>query len=227
MCGAAETGTLEAGSPRAGVGVGGGNIRSLVRPGGGDARKARERDGHSGRGDAAWRAGAAGAFVPRRAALGRYDEDEEVKTTAMSDKQLIVSAERVSELLAVHDFIEFALLFGSFARAAPQPWSDVDIAIHVSRPLALLELGRLTAALERGLGRDVDVLVLNTALDRNPALAYRVISEGMLLFCRSRKTFVDFKTRAILGYLDTAFLRAMIARAFLERLETGRFGTGG
>lgn len=103
----------------------------------------------------------------------------------------------------------------------------MDIAVYLSRPLSLLEQGQLTAALERSLGRNVDLLVLNTALDRDPALAYRAITEGTLLFCRDRKTFVDCKTRAMLRYLDTAFLRALVSRAFHRRLETGRFGTGG
>lgn len=139
----------------------------------------------------------------------------------------MIPFEKARDLLAAHDFIEFALLFGSFAREQPRPWSDVDIAVFASQPLSLLEIGQLAAALERGLGRDVDLLILNTALDHNPALAYKAISEGVLLFCRRREIFVDFKTKTVLRYLDTAFLRAMVARAFQERLETGRFGRGG
>ncbi len=151
---------------------------------------------------------------------------QEVRNT-MSGRQFSINTEELSALLAGHDFIEFALLFGSFARSAPEPWSDVDIAVYLSRGLSLLEQGQITAALERVLGRDVDLLVLNTALERNPALAYRAITEGTLLFCRDRKKFVDYKTRAIVLYLDTAFLRNMVSRAFNKRLEMGRFGTGG
>ena len=145
----------------------------------------------------------------------------------MLNRPSLTNIGQVADLLADYDFIEFALLFGSFACGAPQPWSDVDIAVYLSRPLSLLEQGQLTAALERHLGRDVDLLFLNTALDHNPALAYRAITEGTLLFCRDRKTFVDCKSRAMVRYLDTAFLRALVARAFHKRLETGRFGTGG
>lgn len=98
----------------------------------------------------------------------------------------MIAIEKARDLLAAHDFIEFALLFGSFARGKPKPWSDVDIAIFVARPLDLLEIGQLTAALECSLGRAVDVLVLNTALEHHPALAYNVVAEGSLLFCRRR-----------------------------------------
>lgn len=138
----------------------------------------------------------------------------------------MIAIEKARDLLAAHDFIEFALLFGSFARGKPKPWSDVDIAIFVARPLDLLEIGQLTAALECSLGRAVDVLVLNTALEHHPALAYNVVAEGSLLFCRRRETFVNCKTQIILRYLDTAFLRSMVARAFEARLNAGRFGAG-
>lgn len=53
----------------------------------------------------------------------------------------MIAIEKARELLAAHDFIEFALLFGSFARGRPRPWSDVDIAIFVSQPLSLMEIG--------------------------------------------------------------------------------------
>jgi predicted nucleotidyltransferase len=115
----------------------------------------------------------------------------------VSGRDFLINTEELGTFLAGYGFIEFALLFGSFACGAPQPWSDVDIGVYLSRPLSLLEQGQLTAALERHLGRDVDLLVLNTALDHNPALAYRAITEGTLLFCRDRKTFVDCKTRAM------------------------------
>lgn len=83
---------------------------------------------------------------------------------------------------------------------------------------------KLTATLERAVGRDVDVLELNTALRQNPALAWRAVSEGVMLFCRERRAFVDFRTQSMLRYLDTAFLRDMVARALDARLKAGRFG---
>jgi len=132
--------------------------------------------------------------------------------------------EQARDLLASHDGILFALLFGSMATGHTHPWSDVDIGVYVTTPLSLLEIGRLTATLERLIEQDVDLLVLNDALERNPALAYRAIAEGILLFCKDESTFVSFKTSVILRYLDTAFLRTIVTQAFCERLEAGRFG---
>lgn len=138
----------------------------------------------------------------------------------------MLAIEPARDLLAADDAIEFALLFGSFARGNPRPWSDVDIAIFVVQPLDLLEVGRLTAAPERSVSRAVDLLVLNTAIERNPALAYNVIREGALLFCRWSETLAACKTKIMLQYLDAAFLRAMAERVLAERLKTGRFGAG-
>jgi predicted nucleotidyltransferase len=132
--------------------------------------------------------------------------------------------EKARDLLASHNAILFALLFGSMATGHAHPWSDVDIGVYVTTPLSLLEIGRLTATLERLVERDVDLLVLNDAPERTPALAYRAIAEGILLFCKDEDTFVSFKTSVILRYLDTAFLRTMVTQAFYERLEAGRFG---
>jgi hypothetical protein len=87
-----------------------------------------------------------------------------------------------------------------------------------------LEIGGLTVALEGIVKRDVDLIVLNDVLTRNPALAYHIAKEGITLFCRDHAALIDFKRRAVLGYLDTAPLRALIARTLAQRLRAGRFG---
>jgi|GEM_PF-515636 len=138
----------------------------------------------------------------------------------------MIPTDAAATRLAAQEHITFALLFGSFAREQAGPLSDVDIGIYVSRPLDLLEIGRLTAELERVLGRQVDLLVLNDALQHNPALAYYAVAEGVVLFCRDQEAWMDFKTRVFLAYLDTAFLRTLVARVFRERLEAGRSGQG-
>jgi len=115
-----------------------------------------------------------------------------------------IAIEQVGDALAGYDFIAFALLFGSYARQAAFPWSDVDIAIYATRPLELLEMGEIIATLEDVVKRDVDLVVLNDALERNPALAYHAVKEGIVLFCRDHAALVDFKRRAVLHYLDTA-----------------------
>lgn len=101
------------------------------------------------------------------------------------------------------------------------------MGIHASCPLSLFQVSKLTAALERALGRGIGLLIPNIALKHNPALAHKAIPKGDLVSCRHPEAFVDFKTKAILRYLDTAFLRATVTRAFQERLTAGRFGERG
>ncbi|WP_322798081.1 type VII toxin-antitoxin system MntA family adenylyltransferase antitoxin [Thermoflexus sp.] len=152
---------------------------------------------------------------------------EALPPTSRSELPPILSA-RLRDLQDLFDAygVEFALVFGSLARGAEQPWSDVDIGIYPAASPSLLELGEWTASLELILGRDVDLIPLDVALERNPALAYRAVAEGLLLFCRDPQKWVAFKTRAILRYLDTAFLRAMLERAFRERVGAGSSGGG-
>ncbi len=135
--------------------------------------------------------------------------------------------DEIENFLASQDFIDFALLFGSFARGRETPLSDIDLGIHLSRPIDLLTLGRLTAELESITGRRVDVLVLSDVLPRNPNVAYQVVASGKLIACKDRSAYVDFKTRTILMYLDTAYLREMVEKMFLERVKTNTLGERG
>ena len=133
-------------------------------------------------------------------------------------------SEEIKDILEAQDSVEFALLFGSFAEGRQTPLSDVDVGVYLSRSVDLLTLGRLTAELERVTGRNVDILVLNELPDRNPNIAYQAISSGKIITCKNPSAYVSFKTRAILRYLDTAYLRDMVNRAFMERLRNNRFG---
>ena len=81
--------------------------------------------------------------------------------------------EQARDLLASHDAILFALLFGSMATGYTHPWSDVDIGVYVTTPLSLLEAGKLTAALERLVERDVDLLVLSVLYAPVCRVSYR------------------------------------------------------
>jgi predicted nucleotidyltransferase len=56
--------------------------------------------------------------------------------------------------------IAYALVFGSRARGEAGPHSDLDVAVGLSgeQRLGTLELGALTAKLEDGAGRSVDLV---------------------------------------------------------------------
>lgn len=98
--------------------------------------------------------------------------------------------------------VDVAYLFGSEARGASGPESDVDVAILYSdEPPATLDspARALEAELERLLGRPVEIVVLNSApVD----LVHRVLRDGRLVFEGNRSARIAFEVRARNEYFD-------------------------
>lgn len=69
--------------------------------------------------------------------------------------------ERIKELLQSYNFIDFALLFGSYASKRYTALSDIDIAIYLNRPISLIEQGDIISLLEERLENRVDLIILN------------------------------------------------------------------
>jgi predicted nucleotidyltransferase len=93
-------------------------------------------------------------------------------------------------------------LFGSLARGQGHRKSDVDIAVlFVTDPPSTLDgLGlELGNALERHLGRPVDLVVLNRApVD----LIHRVLRDGILIHDRNPAARIRFEVQARNAYFD-------------------------
>lgn len=112
--------------------------------------------------------------------------------------------------------VHVAVLFGSAAKDRMRPDSDVDIAVLPSPDRSLSpddELG-LGVELDRLLGRDVDLVRLDTAstLLRNEAAHGRLIYEGR------RGAFADFVARTMLEYDDLAPIVLRTGRGLLRDL---------
>ncbi len=94
-------------------------------------------------------------------------------------------------------------LFGSRAREASGPQSDVDLGLlypelPTSRTLDSLPL-LLKGDLEELLGITVDVVGLNTA---SPDLCHRVFRDGIVLLDRDRRFRLRFEVKKRNEYLD-------------------------
>lgn len=148
---------------------------------------------------------------------------------------------RLREHLSGRADVAFAYLYGSRAKGTADEESDVDVAVHfgadthreaderagsagrdgtIGRRKAALQL---EGALERELGRPVQVVVLE---DAPPGLAHNVLDTGRLVVNRDdgtrRRFFVDHCRR----YFDTEHIRRIFDRYRQRRIEEGAFGGG-
>jgi predicted nucleotidyltransferase len=122
------------------------------------------------------------------------------------------------------DYIDFAILFGSYAKDASNHMSDVDIGIYTARDVSLLELGQLSAIVESTVNRNVDIIVMNDLYRERPLFVYDVISNGKVIFSRKRDILTEYRRRAYLYYLDVRYLIDDVNKRFKERLLTNKFG---
>ena len=119
-----------------------------------------------------------------------------------------------------------AFVFGSGARGRAGPLSDVDIGLWVDPaldPKQRLDLQlRLMAEATAVLGgREPDLVVLNEA---SPLLRHRALQGRQMLVERDRARRVQLEAAAIVEFLDTAPLRAELARGLRHRVAEGRLG---
>ncbi len=119
-----------------------------------------------------------------------------------------------------------AYLFGSTARGAVPPHSDVDVAVYLADPRP--EASRfgysadLSAELMRALGAPrVDVVVLN---DAPPLLYHRVLRDGIRILARDLRATTTREGCALSRYCDYAPQLAKIEAAHRARIEAARFG---
>lgn len=105
-----------------------------------------------------------------------------------------------------------AYLFGSRARGAARPSSDVDIGIWLTRAPRTFDDYPFDAAadLAQELGLRVDLVVLNGAPSD---LVHRVLADGVLLIERDRAARVRFEVASRADYFDMLPIRNAYRRA--------------
>lgn len=129
---------------------------------------------------------------------------------------------RVARALRNEADVLAAYVFGSVARGTAGPTSDLDVAVLLggvpttARRLELIDAVAAAAGTDR-----VDVVVLD---DAPPALAYRVLRDGQLLFSRDEPARIAHWVRTVDRYLDMEPMRRALSAGVSHRLEEGRFG---
>jgi predicted nucleotidyltransferase len=133
-------------------------------------------------------------------------------------------ARAVARSVAKRRDVQAAYIFGSTATGRSRPDSDVDVAVLLARrpgPARMLtDRLKLIADLGSALHRsDVDVVILNEA---PPLLAHRILSQGRLVFERSRSARVRFQVRTAARYLDLIPMFETHIRYLRRKVREGR-----
>lgn len=133
------------------------------------------------------------------------------------------SVDAVKEALHADPRVSAAILFGSAARGVARPSSDLDIAIVAASREALSSIDAefldLFARLTRAAGRDVHLVVLDTA---EPVLGRQTFLDSRKLFDRDPGRTADVLERILVEYFDGEYHRRLRAEALERRREERR-----
>lgn len=146
-----------------------------------------------------------------------------LRMTPMNREHLIT---RLRGALEARPEILEAYLFGSCARGAPRPESDVDVAVYVEPALLPNSPFGYAAQIATDLAgaahpQRIDVVVLNQA---PPLLYYRVLRDGIRLFARQLVATTTREGRAVSRYCDYLPVLQEIERVHAARIARGEFG---
>ena len=97
-------------------------------------------------------------------------------------------------------------LFGSFARGFGTDESDVDVAIMFKKVPDFYELSDLQEELSGHVGKEVDIVILNTA---SPVLKMQVLRYGLMIK-KDQRTYNDFYVNTLNEYDDLKYFRKEI-----------------
>ncbi len=129
----------------------------------------------------------------------------------------------LKELLFKETNIEFAYVFGSQVKKTHRFKSDLDIAVFFNREPTLMEIGRIVSELERSIDLEIDLVSLNNLYNKNPELAYNIISSGILVLSKNNQLLTKYKSSVFIAYLDIKPMLSIYHDKFLQRLKNNRF----
>jgi len=139
------------------------------------------------------------------------------KGVAPDTLKLVTQTELLQALrleLDGHPALDFALLFGSWARDRARPDSDVDVAVMPRGQWSLGAELDLQGRLERTLGASVDLV----RLDQAPLLlAWEVVSGGLPI-CGEHSALVRYQASIALEHADAGPALERAARQYARRI---------
>jgi predicted nucleotidyltransferase len=118
--------------------------------------------------------------------------------------------------------VRLALLFGSSVTRGLESARDIDIAVAFTHPMSLMDQCHLGQHLERIVGREVDLIDLESA---STLLRWEVARHGVVLWTRDRRDLIDFRARAPLEFFDLQPYRDRQAEGLRRVLEASRWSS--
>ncbi|RLA68430.1 MAG: hypothetical protein DRQ78_00375 [Epsilonproteobacteria bacterium] len=135
-----------------------------------------------------------------------------------------MQVKQLKQLLQTYDFIDFALLFGSYANNTQKVLSDIDIGIYTNRSIGLVEQGFLISSIEEKFEKNIDLVILNNLSKSNAKLAFNIVNNHKIIFCNNTEIYIDFKIYTYKFYFDQKPMYEMFDKALLERIANGTYG---
>lgn len=133
------------------------------------------------------------------------------------DQEIVQASEGIPGILAL-------LVFGSLARGAARPDSDLDVAVLPesadARARRHLQADLAVALADLAPEGRVDVVLLDEAGD---VLRHRALATGRLLLCRDRLAWRDFQVATFREHGDREWVRRLFREAQRERLTRKDF----
>jgi predicted nucleotidyltransferase len=117
----------------------------------------------------------------------------------------------------------FAYLYGSYAIHQAHPFSDLDIAVYIEKPLATRESMKLEMDLSLEMdkrfpgGPSSDVRTIN---HMPLAVAGSAITEGILIYCIDDDARIDFEMIIRRSYFDFLPFIKKYQRMYFEQIDT-------
>jgi predicted nucleotidyltransferase len=121
----------------------------------------------------------------------------------------------ITRLLDETPAVRLAVVFGSAARRAEKPGSDIDLGVSWANSSDRSACD-LAVALERAAGRRVDLVTLD---DAPPLLRFEIARDGIVLVEREPHAWADFRTRAMTDWWDWAPTARMMHGVMAERVR--------
>lgn len=131
---------------------------------------------------------------------------------------------KIAHILQSYEIIDFALIFGSYANNKERFLSDIDLAVFTKEEIDIFTVGEIIATLEDACAKPIDLIVLNDLYKTNAKLAFSILDNHQILFCKNHDAYTDFKTKTLQYYFDLSYMYAMFDEAVETRIKNGTYG---